>query len=375
MMPPTTRRGRALFAFAAALSLGAVIWGCSQDSPTTAPTATDTESPAYRFSAASPEMKQVIEVQDRHTPVLFREREVVGTAATVDERGEPAILIMVSEAVAPGRLPAQIDGRRVLVEVTGPIVAMKGGGSVSHTAIQTPPIQLGTSGGPALDIANGFCCGGTLGSLVQSGGMQYILSNSHVFAGDVVSGGNGRVSTLGDDITQPGLIDVGCNAANAQVVADLSSLSSIFPPASSSNVDAAIALARPGMVRTDGAILEIGTLSSQTVGAFVGQSVKKSGRTTGLTRSSVSALNATVNVGYSDECAGGSFTKTFTGQIMISNRGSRFLNSGDSGSLMVEDVTTSPRAVGLLYAGSSSTAVANPIGAVLSHFGVSMVGN
>ena len=105
------------------------------------------------------------------------------------------------------------------------------------------------------------------------------------------------------------------------------------------------------------------------------QAVKKSGRTTGLTRSSVSGLNATISVGYSDECAGGSFTKQFTGQIVIKNNGSRFLNSGDSGSLMVEDVTTNPRAVGLLYAGSSSVAIANPINDVLSHLGVSMVGN
>jgi hypothetical protein len=65
---------------------------------------------------------------------------------------------------------------------------------------------------------------------------------------------------------------------------------------------------------------------------------------------------------------GGSFNVTYTGQILISNR-SRFLNSGDSGSLMVEDVATNPRAVGLLYAGSSSIAVANPIDDVLNHLG------
>ena len=128
------------------------------------------------------------------------------------------------------------------------------------------------------------------------------------------------------------------------------------------------------MVRTDGAILEIGTISSQTQAAALNMAVKKSGRTTGLTRSSISGLNATVNVGYSNECAGGSFTKTFTGQILISNKGSRFLNSGDSGSLMVQDITTNPRAVGLLFAGSSSVAVANPIGDVLSHHGATMVG-
>ena len=41
---------------------------------------------------------------------------------------------------------------------------------------------------------------------------------------------------------------------------------------------------------------------------------------------------------------------------------------------MVEDVATNPRAVGLLFAGSSSIAIANPIGAVLDKFGVTMVG-
>jgi len=58
---------------------------------------------------------------------------------------------------------------------------------------------------------------------------------------------------------------------------------------------------RPGP--TDGAILEIGTISSQPCGS-IGQAVKKSGRTTGLTRSSISGLNATISVQY-DRCAGG----------------------------------------------------------------------
>src|SRR4030095_8607309 len=102
--------------------------------------------------------------------------------------------------------------------------------------------------------------------------------------------------------------------------------------------------------------------------------VKKSGRTTGLTRSKVTGLNATIRVTYENECAGSTaFTKTFTGQIVLSNSGSKFLNSGDSGSLLVEDVSVQPRAAGLLYAGSSTTAIANPIGEVLSYVG-SMLG-
>src|SRR6185369_1063027 len=161
---------------------------------------------------------------------------------------------------------------------------------------------------------------------------------------------NNRVAQAGDPVVQPGLIDVSCTAANAQNVASLSGIKSL----PSSNVDCAIASVISGQVRTDGSILEVGTIANTTVAASVGQAVKKSGRTTGLSRSSITGLNATVNVGYETECAGTSFTKTFTGQIVIANNGSRFLNSGDSGSLMVEDAATNPHAVGLLYAGSSS---------------------
>ncbi len=243
---------------------------------------------------------------------------------------------------------------------------------MSHTAIQTPPIELGTSGGWSYDLANGYCCGGTLGSLIQIGGNQYVLSNYHVFEADIVNGGNNLTASNGDPIIQPGLIDVNCSAGSAQAVATLS-LKHSLP---NNNVDCAVAQVIPGMVKSDGSILEIGTLSSQTVAAFVGQAVKKSGRTTGLSRSTVSGLNASVSISYENECAGGTaFTKTFTGQIVVGQKHSSFLDSGDSGSLMVEDVSTNPRAVGLLFAGSRSAAIANPIDDVLGFLNASMVGN
>ena len=248
----------------------------------------------------------------------------------------------------------------------------KPGGGVSHTATQPRPIQLGTSGGNARDIANGFCCSGTLGALVAKGGRQFILSNTHVFAGDFVSGGNGDVASAGDPVNQAGLIDVSCQDRPADYVATLSDWA---PINGGDNVDAAIAEVLSNRVSATGEILEIGTISSATVAPSVNQRVKKSGRTTGLTRSSISGLNATVTIGYSTECAGTNFSKRYTGQILINNKGSRFLNSGDSGSLMVEDVSNNPRAVGLLYAGSSSIAIANPIGDVLAKFGATMVGS
>jgi hypothetical protein len=66
---------------------------------------------------------------------------------------------------------------------------------------QPRPIPLGTSGGNIRDSSWSFCCGGTLGSLVQdSQEVQYILSNNHVLA-------RGNRGLIGEAIIQPGLID------------------------------------------------------------------------------------------------------------------------------------------------------------------------
>jgi len=330
-----------------------------------------------------PAVRAVIAVQGGVTPDLMQQPEVLGTAVGVDANETPALLVYVDrDANNAGEvirnLPREFRGIGVQIHLTDKFRAFPGngghggGGGVSHTAIQTPPIQLGTSGGWSKDLANGYCCGGTLGSLVQIGSSQYILSNYHVFESDIVPGGNNTVATTGDPIIQPGLIDVNCSASSAQSVATLLKKSSL----PNSNVDCSIGRVVSGKVRTDGAILEIGTISHLTMGASINQGVKKSGRTTGLTRSSISGLNATIRVTYDNECAGGTaFTKTFTGQIVIANKGSKFLNSGDSGSLMVEDIVTNPRAVGLLFAGSSTDAIANPINEVLSFLGATMVGN
>ena len=366
----------ALLVISAILAVG--LWGCS-DSDVTGPVAND-QSDAVLKSAANPNIRAVMAIQNRHTPALMADPDVIATATTVDESGQPAILLLVTSERARGGAPKWLDDIRVITEITDPIVAMKGkpggggggGGGVDHKALQNTPIQMGTSGGWRYDLANGYCCGGTLGSLIQVGGNKRILSNYHVFEADIINGGNGQKATTGDPIVHPALIDIGCIAGNGIDVATLV-VSSALP---GNNVDCSSANIINGQVDTSGAILEIGTISSATVAAYVNQPVKKSGRTTGLGRAKVTGLNATVSITYENECAGGTaFTKTFTGQIITSNKRSRFLAGGDSGSLMVEDVTTNPHAIGLLFAGSSRTAVANPIDDVLSFYNATMVGN
>lgn len=325
-----------------------------------------------------PAVRAVIAAQAAVTDQWMQRSEVLGTAVGADSAGVPVLKVYIDRDAANAAevirdLPRDVQGQRVAIALTDKFRAMRGNphGGTSHTARQTPPIQLGTSGGWSKDLANGYCCGGTLGSLVQIGSAQYILSNYHVFESDIVAGGNNTVAATGDPIIQPGLIDVNCSLSGAQTVATLVKKSSL----PNSNVDCSIGKVVSGMVHTDGSILEIGTISKTTVGAFINQAVKKSGRTTGLSRSSVSGLNATISVTYDNECAGGTaFTKTFTGQIVVANSGSKFLNSGDSGSLMVEDIAANPHAVGLLFAGSSTDAIANPIQQVLNFLGATMVG-
>jgi len=370
------RKGVMFLLLGAALILTIGIWGCNGlDNTPVSPNV----SPDASMGKVTPRLMSVMGVQNRHTPELMSDPDVIGTATTLDDNGDPAIMLLVTSQRALAGAPRSIEGIPVKAVFTDKIVAMKGkpgggggGGGVNHKAIQTPPIQLGTSGGWADDLANGYCCGGTLGSLIQVGGQKRILSNYHVFEADIVSGGNGTVASNGDDVIQPGLIDVNCNKNSAQAVATLV-VSHSLP---GSNVDCSSANIISGMVDPSGAILEIGTISSSTVAAFVNQAVKKSGRTTGLSRAKVSGLNATVSISYENECAGGTaFTKTFSGQIITTNKGSKFLGGGDSGSLMVEDVTSNPRAVGLLFAGSNSVAIANPIDEVLSFLNATMVGN
>ena len=240
----------------------------------------------------------------------------------------------------------------------------------AHDTALPRPIALGTSGGNINDSNAFSCCGGTLGSLVTDGASQFILSNNHVFA-------RSNKGSVGDGIIQPGLIDESpvCAANSADVVANLSAWAPLqfrnpSNPQATNTVDAAIAQVVPDKVQSDGSILGIGTISSTPVAAEIGMGVQKSGRTTGLTSGAVAAVSVTVQVRYGG-CGSGRGLAMFTDQIRITPGG--FSAGGDSGSLIVDD-STPPRAVGLLFAGSDSDTIANPIQSVLAALGVNMVG-
>jgi hypothetical protein len=240
----------------------------------------------------------------------------------------------------------------------------RGDNGPEHQAIQTPPISLGTSGGNIYDYGRKYCCSGTLGALVQRGSTYYVLSNNHILA-------RTNMGKIGEEISQPGLIDYNCVAY--QTVAHLSDFEPIsFARRTTNVVDAAIAEIVPREVRMNGDILDIGQISRSTVPPTIGLPVQKSGRTTGHTLGTIAAIDVTVSVKYSTGCGSRRGKKaTFVNQILINDAG--FSSGGDSGSLVVtQDIT--PRALGLLFAGSETTTVCNPINDVLDALGISLVG-
>src|SRR5262245_37887278 len=131
-------------------------------------------------------LKPVLALQSAVTPDLMQWPDVLGSAVGLNEAGQPALLVFVdrdgpSHKEFVQAMPAVLRGIPIRLEVTDKIRAFAGkpsGGDrgISHTARQTTPIYLGTSGGWRYDLANGYCCGGTLGSLIQVNGVQFILS-------------------------------------------------------------------------------------------------------------------------------------------------------------------------------------------------------
>jgi hypothetical protein len=239
-----------------------------------------------------------------------------------------------------------------------------------NTAQQKPPIKLGTSGSNVNDINASFCCTGTLGSLVKdTSGNLYILSNNHVLA-------RSNAGKVGEEIMQRGYVDTVpvCSKTGTINVANLSKFVKLNFSGGNNTVDAAIAQIISGQVSTNGTILEIGTLSASTVNPSVGLKVEKSGRTTALTTGTIAAINVTATVSGYGPCGSGTETAKFVNQFQINS--STFSSSGDSGSLIVTQpaIGKTPNPVGLLFAGSSTSTIANPISAVLTTLGISFVG-
>jgi len=278
--------------------------------------------------------------------------------------GTPALLVLVTHKVPKEALskadliPPRIEGMQTDVLTIGEPIA--GGGAPPQADLQSLARRLRPAEG-GYSVGHFKITAGTIATCVYDilpgGGVSppshgvgvpprfYILSNNHVLA-------NSNAAALGDPILQPGPFDGGVDPADR-----IARLSRFVPitfeppvprPLHRNLVDAA--LAQGEFHDLDREIYWSGYVRGwrQKQNVAVGTVVKKTGRTTNFTTGRITAINATVDVGY-----GGGIAR-FIDQIVTTNISA----GGDSGSLVT---TLDNVALGLLFAGSSVATIVNHI--------------
>jgi PKD repeat protein len=307
---------------------------------------TDSEPTVEQIQTQNGDVAAALVVHTRHTPDLMKIEGVVGTGLGVDGE-EPRIRVYTVHGNVRG-IPDHVDNVPIERVVTGLIVA----GDVNNPATRERPAPNGFS------IGHPDITAGTMGAVVRGAGdVCYALSNNHVLA-------NSNDASIGDNALQPGPFDGGSDPADA-----IGTLADFQPISFSSNnqMDAAIAeLFDASSVTGSTPGYAYGAPGTSTVSASVGMSVQKFGRTTSHTTGQVAETNVTVNVCYVPRgpfnCAAAA---TFVNQFTVTP--GSFSAGGDSGSLIVTD-NGSTNPVGLLFAGSDTRTIANPIGPVLGRF-------
>jgi hypothetical protein len=341
------------------------VTGCGGGGSTPTPTPVITNPP--RVSPASVSVPiggtQQFTAVNFSGPVTWSINPQVGSIDTTGLYHAPASF------PAPNNLTVTASSAGTTVNASAAVVYPN-----DNAGAQPAPIKLGTSGANILDVGTKVCCIGTLGSLWTRGTGTFILSNNHVLA-------RSDQAATGEAIQQPG--QAACFASDINV-ANLTQKSALAPAGTTqgrtgpapSNVDAAIAQVIPGEVDTAGTILDLGAAGASSIAAAppssivatptLGMNVAKSGRTTGLTCSSISSVSANIQIAYETSCGSNvtNFNAIFTNQVVIN--GGSFSAGGDSGSLIV--TTAQARPVALLYGGSPTDTVANPIQDVITTF-------
>lgn len=202
-----------------------------------------------------------------------------------------------------------------------------------------------------IQIGNGTGSLGTLGCVAKrtADGVMVALSNHHV----MFAGGKG----VGDKIGQPDFSEscccscgeVGTIAAGAIPAGGVAGL-----------VDGAIATVKAGITNIQ-EINQIGIITGTTEAVPL-ETVRKVGRTTGLTTGIVVEINSP---------ATSSAGPTFTHQVRIrpADGVPKFSDNGDSGSVIVN---ANNKVVALLWGGNTGPSLANNIADVLAAFGITI---
>lgn len=324
----------------------------------------------------------VQEIKRQAETMLMNMTNVVATGVGFKTAGdqvttEPSVIVSVVKKLPSAQLaesamvPKTIDGIKTDVIETGQIVAFQ-------------QQQKMRPARPGISLGHYQITAGTFGCLVQKNGQVFILSNNHVLA-------NSNAAQLGDPIWQPGQHDGGTSADQIGTLeqfipigfpgdtpstplpgcSPLAAILKLINPSGSGSASASqinepgnntvdCALARPlssDLVMSD--ILNIG-IPAGVGSATLGTALQKMGRTTAYTTGQITQIDVTVSVNYGGKIG------VFKGQLMAGAMSA----GGDSGSAVLD---MQKRVVGLLYAGSDSTTIMNPIQFVLDALQVQLV--
>lgn len=206
---------------------------------------------------------------------------------------------------------------------------------------------------------------GTMGRMVMMGDLPLILSNNHVLADVTFAGVPG--AKVGDVIYQPGPHDIITETDDVPNDFYLAGYLHEWVPLNRSDnlVDAALAIpTRPWYGYNQIGITGTNNIT-EIKKVVVGDRVKKSGRTTGVTTMQVLDTNANINIDF-----GVKGVIAFQDQLMFSGTdGKAGSAGGDSGSLIVW-IDSEGRGwnVGLLFAASPTITLANKMSNVVKAF-------
>lgn len=313
------------------------------------------------------EVERVMAVQNKHTPNLMKQPEVVGTSTALADDG--SVVLKVYTTFAGNRnLPKQIDGVNVVVSESGNFRFQDGGFDPKARADR--PVPIGVSAAPqdsscTIDLN---CYSGTLGCRLKPRNGDpsvYALSNNHVFA-------NLNNYSPGKPIMQPspGEDTVLCACIEKDQIGTLYKFKTIDFTGKPNLIDAAIMLTSDKLVGNSTPPGGYGKPRTTIVqNPVLGMRVQKYGRTTGHTNGQITALNQVVAISDPQGIA------VFINAIeIVGDDGTIFSNHGDSGSLIVTDDRFP---VALLFAGSEAASSTSgiPIKAVLDEFEMDIDGD
>ena len=261
--------------------------------------------------------------------------------------GELAVKVYVTEKAPLSRVdrsfvvPAEINGYPTDVEEVGEFNAFV------YSSRFPRAVPCGVSCGEVEITAGAIGC-----LVVLNNNRLCVLSNNHVLA-------NLNAAPLGSPIVQPGTVDGG-NLPDDRIGVLERFVPIQFP--GPNLIDCAAAWTAFSLVRPQHVTYQ---LNPAPIAPSLNLSVLKNGRTTQATMGMITGIGVNaVQVNY-----GGGRVGVFNNQLIIQGIAGRpFSAGGDSGSLIVSANSRQP--VALLFAGSATHTIANPIGEVMSQLGI-----